>query len=261
MDTLSTTPAETFANRTLSSQSALAAVLDHTLLKPEAIRQQVLDLCAEAAEYRFACAMVNPCWVPLAVDALQGTGVPVGVVIGFPLGASSTEGKLDEMEGVLAAGAHDIDMVLNIGFLKSGMEREVASEIRQLALLAHAEGRILKVILETALLTADEKHRASHIAVDAGADFIKTSTGFSTGGATAADVTLMRSIAGDRCGVKASGGIRSLADASTMLHAGASRIGASASVRIVGELKDKLAGGASGELHETAPASGTGDLY
>ncbi len=261
MDILSTAPADTFADRALSSTSALASVLDHTLLKPEATHQQVLELCAEAAEYRFACAMINPCWVPLAVDALRGTGVPVGVVIGFPLGATSTGNKLDEMESVIAAGAHDIDMVLNVGFLKSGMDKEVASEIRQLALLAHGSDRILKVILETALLSADEKHRASHLAVDAGADFIKTSTGFSTGGATVADITLMRSIAGDRCGVKASGGIRSLADASTMLRAGASRIGASASVRIVGELASQFSGGASEHTGRNEPAPPAGGLY
>ncbi len=188
---------DAFAAHALSSAQALAAVLDHTLLKPEATHAQVLQLCAEAAEYRFACAMVNACWVPLAVQALAGTGVPVGVVIGFPLGATSTANKLDEMEGVVAAGAHDIDMVLNVGFLKSGMEAEVASEIRQLALLAHGGGRILKVILETALLSEDEKRRASEIAVGAGADFIKTSTGFSTGGATVEDIALMRAVAGE----------------------------------------------------------------
>ena len=225
-----------FTEQALGSPRALAAVLDHTLLKPEATRDQVLKLCAEAAEYGFACAMVNPCWVPLAVEALAGTGVKTGVVIGFPLGASLTESKLDETEAVLVGGAHDIDMVLNIGFLKSGMDKEVASEIRQLARIAHAGSRILKVILETALLTDEEKGRASRLAVDAGADFIKTSTGFSTGGATIQDIALMRSIAADCCGVKASGGIRSLADAVAMLQAGATRIGASASVAIVQQL-------------------------
>ncbi len=236
MQDLMEAPANAFAQQSLGSPRALAAVLDHTLLKPDATRDQVLKLCAEAAEYGFACAMVNPCWVPLAVETLAGTGIPTGVVIGFPLGATLTETKLDETEAVLAAGAHDIDMVLNIGFLKSGMEKEVASEIRQLALVAHAGGGILKVILETALLTDEEKSRASHLAVDGGADFIKTSTGFSTGGATAQDIALMRSVAGARCGVKASGGIRSLADTVAMLNAGATRIGASASVAIVQQL-------------------------
>ncbi len=228
--------ANTFAEQALSSPYALAAVLDHTLLKPEATREQVLKLCTEAAEFRFACAMVNPCWVSLAVEALAGTDIPVGVVIGFPLGANLTATKLDEMDSVLTAGAHDIDMVLNIGFLKSGMDKEVASEIKQLALVAHGSDRILKVILETALLTEEEQRRASHLAVDAGADFIKTSTGFSTGGATVAEITLMRSIAGTGCGVKASGGIRSLGDTVAMLNAGANRVGTSASVRIVQEL-------------------------
>ncbi len=254
MNTLPPSPTDIFATQALGSSAALAAVLDHTLLKPEATRQQVLQLCAEAAEHRFACAMVNPCWVPLAVNALLGTGVPVGVVIGFPLGATATASKLDEAHAVIAAGAHDIDMVLNIGFLKSGMEREVASEIRQIALPTHSSSRTLKVILETALLTDDEKHRASQLAVDAGVDFIKTSTGFSTGGATVDDIMLMRSIAGDRCGVKASGGVRSLADTTIMLRAGANRIGASASVRIVAELKAQLAG-------QILPSPSTGDSY
>ncbi len=231
----------TFAEQALSGPRALAAVLDHTLLKPDATRKQVLQLAAEAAEYGFACAMVNPCWVPLVVDALSGTGVHTGVVLGFPLGANLTGTKLDEMEGVLAAGAHDVDMVLNIGFLKSGMDGEIASEIRQLALLAHGSKGLLKVILETALLTDEEKSRACHLAVDAGADFIKTSTGFSTGGATVADVVRMRAIAGDRCGVKASGGIRTLADTIAMLNAGATRVGASASVHIVQELTGNAA--------------------
>ncbi len=230
------------ADHALSTPQALAAVLDHTLLKPEATRAQVLQLCTEAAQHRFACAMVNPAWVPLAVQAVRGTGVSVGVVVGFPLGASLTETKQNEAARLTALGAHDIDMVLNIGFLKSDLDTEVAADIRAVAHATHAGGGILKIILETALLTNDEKRRASHIAIDSGADFLKTSTGFSTGGATAHDIALMRSIAGDRCGVKASGGIRSLADAAAMLHAGATRIGASASVRIVAELQAQLTG-------------------
>ncbi len=229
--------AASFTAATLGSKRALAAVLDHTLLKPEATRLQVIQLCAEAAEYRFACAMVNSCWVPLAVDALRGTGVPVGVVIGFPLGASLTASKHAEAEQVLRLGAHDVDMVLNIGFFKSGLDEAVREEIRAVADAVHGTGGgILKVILETALLTREEKLGASEIAVLAGADFIKTSTGFSTGGATVDDIALMRSVAGERCGVKASGGIRSLADAKAMLSAGATRIGASAGVRILQEL-------------------------
>lgn len=226
--------------------ASLAAVLDHTLLKPDATRTQVERLCDEAAEYRFACAMVNPCWVSLAAERLRGTGVAVGVVVGFPLGASLAASKLEEAARVLHDGAHDVDMVLNVGFLKSGMHDAVREEIAAIANAVHARGGILKVILETALLSNEEKTVASELSVAAGADFIKTSTGFASGGATVPDLQLMRGIAGDRCGVKASGGIRSLADAKTMLHAGASRIGASASVAIVNELRGGTAAAASG---------------
>jgi deoxyribose-phosphate aldolase len=243
--------AAAFAAQALSSQAALAAVLDHTLLKPEATRAQVIRLCHEAAEHRFACAMVNPAWVSVAVESLAGTGVPVGVVVGFPLGASLPASKCDETKRVVKLGAHDVDMVLNIGLLKSGAKEDyeaVKQDIRGVVELAHGAGAIVKVILETCLLTFEEKHRASELALAAGADFIKTSTGFSTGGATVDDITLMRSVAGTRAGVKASGGIRSLADASAMLHAGATRIGASASVKILAE----LAG------HAAAPATTNG---
>ena len=236
MATLTAEAANSFAAQALSSPGALAAVLDHTLLKPEATPAQVLQLCEEAATFRFACAMVNPCWVSLAAEALRGSGIRIGVVVGFPLGANLTRTKLDETRQVLAAGALDIDMVLNIGFLKSGMDAQAAEEIAQLAALTHQHGAILKVILETALLSDEEKSRASHLAVDAGADFIKTSTGFSTGGATVQDIATMRGIAGTRCGVKASGGIRTLQDTVAMLNAGATRIGASASIRIVQQL-------------------------
>ncbi|HMG02336.1 MAG TPA: deoxyribose-phosphate aldolase [Edaphobacter sp.] len=228
-----------FAAHVLSSPQNLAAVLDHTLLKPDASRNQVLQLCHEAAEHRFACAMVNPTWVQTAVSALQGTGVPVGVVIGFPLGATLSASKRDEAARVLKHGAHDVDMVLNIGLLKSATSadyEQVKQDIRGVVELAHGSGAIVKVILETCLLSFEEKLRASELALSAGADFLKTSTGFSTGGATVDDITLLRGVAGSRAGVKASGGIRSLADASAMLHAGASRIGASASVKIVHEL-------------------------
>ncbi|MGC2164327.1 MAG: deoxyribose-phosphate aldolase [Silvibacterium sp.] len=224
---------EAFAAAALSSRRSLAAVIDHTLLKPEATRAQVLKLCAEAAQYRFACAMVNPVWVATAYAALAGTGVPVGVVIGFPLGASLTTTKRDEAEAMVRAGTRELDMVLNIGFLKSGDSALVEADIRGVVEITHGAGAIVKVILETCLLTLEEKLLASEIACTAGVDFIKTSTGFSTSGATAADVSLMRGVAGARCGVKASGGIRTLNDARAMLHAGASRIGASSSVAIV----------------------------
>jgi deoxyribose-phosphate aldolase len=236
---LTTFDATAFAAHTLSSAQNLAAVLDHTLLKPDATRAQVLQLCQEAAEHKFACAMVNPTWVATAAQALAGTGVPVGVVIGFPLGATLSSSKRDETVRVLKLGAHDVDMVLNVGLLKSGTKEDfeaVRQDIRGVVELAHASGAIVKVILETCLLTFEEKLRASELALAAGADFLKTSTGFSTGGATTDDIALLRGAAGVHAGVKASGGIRSLADATAMLKAGASRIGASASVKIVAEL-------------------------
>ena len=236
--------ASAFASQALSNSASLAAVLDHTLLKPEATRAQVIRLCHEAAEHRFACAMVNPTWVPLAVETLAGTGIPVGVVVGFPLGASLSASKADETKRLIKLGAHDIDMVMNIGLLKSGSKDDfeaVRQDIRVIVDIAHGGGGIVKVILETCLLSFEEKLRASEIALVAGADFIKTSTGFSTGGATVDDISLMRGVVGPRAGVKASGGIRSLSDASAMLHAGASRIGASASVKILAELSGRAA--------------------
>lgn len=240
-----------FSADALTSTASLAAVLDHTLLKPDATREQVIQLCVEAAEHRFACAMVNPFWVPAAVEALAGTGIPVGVVIGFPLGTTLAASKRDEAARALKQGAHDLDMVLNVGLLKSGSHEDfelVRQDIRGVVELAHGAGAIVKVILETCLLSFEEKLRASEIALAAGADFIKTSTGFSTGGATPDDIALMRGVAGSRAGVKASGGIRTLADARTMLEAGASRIGASASVRILSEFAERTQNVASGSL-------------
>jgi deoxyribose-phosphate aldolase len=235
----STYNAEAFALQALATPASLAAVLDHTLLRPDATRSQVIQLCHEAAEHRFACAMVNPSWVATAAQALAGTGVPVGVVVGFPLGATLSSSKRDETVRVLKLGAHEVDMVLNIGLLKSGKLEDfeaVKQDIRGVVELAHASGAIVKVILETCLLTFEEKLRAAELALAAGANFLKTSTGFSSGGATVDDIALLRGAAGIHAGVKASGGIRSLADASAMLHAGASRIGASASVKILAEL-------------------------
>jgi deoxyribose-phosphate aldolase len=228
--------AAAFAAEALSSWQSLAAVIDHTLLKPEATRDQVENLCDEAIRYRFACAMVNPVWVPTAVSVLSGTGVPVGVVIGFPLGASLVSTLRQEAAALLRLGARELDMVIPIGLLKSGNHQAVHHTIHGAALIAHHHGALLKVILETALLNVEEKLRGSEIAIQAGADFIKTSTGFAKGGATAADVALMRGVAGGRCGVKAAGGIRTLADVKALLEAGANRIGASASVAIVREL-------------------------
>ena len=228
-----------FAAQALSSARSLAAVIDHTLLKPEATRDQVVKLCKEAAEYRFACAMINPVWAGTAVSTLAGTDIPVGVVIGFPFGASLVSTLRQEVASLTRIGAKELDMVLPIGLLKSGDHAAVHHTIHSVASEAHHHGAILKVILETSLLTVEEKLRAAEIAIQAGTDFLKTSTGFSTGGATAADVALLRGVAGARCGVKASGGIRTLADAKTMLEAGANRIGASASVAIVQELSAK----------------------
>lgn len=225
-----------FTSNTLSSWQEMAKVIDHTLLKPDAGRDQVVKLCREAAEYRFACAMVNPVWVGVAHSELAGSGVPVGVVIGFPLGASLAGNKRDEAVSLVRKGARELDMVIGIGLLKSGMNTLVQQDIRGVVDVAHEAGATVKVILETCLLTMEEKIRGSELAIAAGADFIKTSTGFSTGGATAEDIALMRGVAGDRCGVKASGGIRTLAEVQAMLEAGASRIGASAGIQIVREL-------------------------
>ncbi len=225
-----------FTASTMANWQALARVIDHTLLKPEATREQVENLCDEALRYRFACAMVNPMWVPAAVSVLAGTGIPVGVVIGFPLGATLDSTLRQEAAALTRLGAKELDMVIPVGQLKSGNHSAVERTIRGAAFVAHHHGAILKVILETCLLNVEEKLRGAEIAIQAGADFLKTSTGFSTGGATAADVALLRGVAGGRCGVKASGGIRTLADVKTMLEAGANRIGASASVAIVREL-------------------------
>jgi deoxyribose-phosphate aldolase len=229
--------AEGFAMQALLSRRTLAAAIDHTLLKPEATQEQVIRLCREAAEYGFACAMVNPTWAALAHAELAGTGIPVGVVVGFPLGASLGTTKREEALALVKIGAHDVDMVINIGLLKSGENQAMQQEIQGVVEVAHEAGAVVKVTLETCLLTVEEKLRASELAIAAGADFIKTSTGFSTGGATPGDVAMMRGVAGGRCGVKASGGIRSLADARRMLEAGANRIGASAGMAIIGELK------------------------
>jgi deoxyribose-phosphate aldolase len=228
--------AAAFAAEALTDWKALASVIDHALLKPEATRDQVENLCDEALRYRFACAMVNPVWASTAVGVLSGTGVPVGVVIGFPLGASLASTLRQESTALIRLGVSELDMVIPIGLLKSGNHVAVQSTIRTVADLAHDREVLLKVILETALLTVAEKLRGAELAIQAGADFIKTSTGFASGGATATDVALMRGVAGSRCGVKASGGIRTLADVTALLKAGANRIGASSSVAIVREM-------------------------
>lgn len=214
----------------------LASLIDHTLLKPEATHDQVLKLCAEATQYRFACAMVNPAWVALAYSALAGSGIPVGTVVGFPLGASLSTTKREESATLLKLGARELDMVINIGQLKSGNAAAVLADIRGIVEIAHDAGALVKVILEMCLLSMEEKLHAAQLAVTAGADFLKTSTGFSTSGATAADVALLRGIAGPNLGVKAAGSIRTFAEAQAMIAAGANRIGASGSVQILREL-------------------------
>lgn len=225
-----------FAARALSDWASLASILDHTLLKPEASHQQIECLCAEAARYRFASAVVNPMWAATAVSLLSGTGVPVGVVLGFPLGASLGSTLRQEAAALIRLGARELHMVIPIGQLKSGNHNAVQNTLRTVIHVAHHNGALLKVILETGLLSTEEKLRASEVAIQAGADFLQTSTGFSAGGATVADVALMRGVAGGRCGIKALGGVQTLANVRAMLEAGANRIGASSSVAIVCEL-------------------------
>ena len=215
------------------SAPSIARLIDHTLLRPEATREGILQLCSEAREYNFASVCVNGYWVPLAASQLAGSQVKVCTVVGFPLGATSTESKVGETEAALRAGAQEIDMVQNIGALLGDDDRAVEEEIALVAAASHRHGAILKVILETSLLTDDQKMVACRLAQMAGADFVKTSTGFSSSGATVHDVELMRRTVGPTMGVKASGGIRTLDDALKMLAAGATRIGASASVKIV----------------------------
>jgi deoxyribose-phosphate aldolase len=225
-----------FTAETLTSWQSLAAVIDHTLVKPSATRKQVETLCDEAVRYRFACVVVNPVWTSIAVGALAGTGIPTGAVIGSPLGGSLVSTLRQETAALIHLGVRQLDMVLPIGQLKSGNHGAVQHTIRAVAYEAHRHGAVLKVTLETALLTMEEKLRASEIAIQAGADFIKTSTGSATGGAIPSDVALLRGVAGARCGIKASGGIRTLAQLRTLLDAGANRIGCSASVAILWEL-------------------------
>jgi deoxyribose-phosphate aldolase len=211
----------------------LASIIDHTLLKPESTAADVRRVCAEARKYRFASVCVNPCWVALVAAELRGTPVKVCTVVGFPLGANTTETKMAETVAAIRVGAQEIDMVMNVGAMRSADEATVQNDIRGVVEVAHRSGAVVKVILETALLSDDQKIAACRIAKQAGADFVKTSTGFGPGGATAADIRLMRETVGPRMGVKASGGIRTLEDLRSMVAAGATRVGASASVAIV----------------------------
>jgi deoxyribose-phosphate aldolase len=211
----------------------VAALIDHTILKPEATRDDVTKVCREARQYGFASVCVNPYWVPLVRAELAGSAVKVCTVVGFPLGATSTEAKVAETAAAVRVGATEIDMVINVGALRSGDRDAVKQDIRRVVETAHEAGAIVKVILETALLDDAQKTEACRLAKQAGADFVKTSTGFSTAGATAHDVALMRAAVGPEMGVKAAGGIRTLDDLRAMTEAGATRIGASASIKIL----------------------------
>lgn len=212
-----------------------ASLIDHTLLRPEASETDIRKLCDEAAQFGFASVCVNPSWVKTAAEFLQGSGVPVCTVIGFPLGATLPDVKAYEARRAIFNGAREVDMVINIGALKSGDDCAVEEDIRAVADAAHENGVLCKVIIETALLTDDEKVRACLASKNAGADFVKTSTGFSKGGATVHDVSLMRRTVGSDLGVKASGGVKGIDDARAMFEAGATRIGASVGVKIAQE--------------------------
>ncbi len=209
----------------------LSKYIDHTVLAADATKEKIENLCAEAKEYDFASVCVNTCWVPMCRDLLKGTDVNVCTVVGFPLGAMSTETKAHEANWAVKNGATEVDMVLNVGYIKSGMFKEAEEDIREVK--KACEGKLLKVILETCLLTDEEKKIACELAMNAGADYVKTSTGFSKWGAKVEDVALMRATVGDKLGVKASGGIRDYATAKAMIDAGASRLGCSAGVAIV----------------------------
>lgn len=213
----------------------VARYIDHTLLKPEASRDEILKLCQEGARYGFASVCINPIWVREAACALRGTGVKVCTVIGFPLGANEPDTKAYEARRAIFDGASELDMVINVGALKSADDELVARDIAGVVEVAHEVNYLCKVILETGLLTEEEKVRACLLAKQAGADFVKTSTGFSKGGATVADIALMRRVVGGEMGVKASGGVRDLKQAQDMIRAGATRIGASVGVKIVQE--------------------------
>jgi deoxyribose-phosphate aldolase len=214
-------------------RNEIAALIDHTLLKPEATEADIRKICGEAREYGFASVCVNPYWVPVVAKELAGSAVKVCTVVGFPLGASAADIKVAETTKALTDGAQEIDMVINIGELRGGNLRAVGDEIGSVVQVSHSKSAIVKVILETALLTDEQKIEACRLSKDAGADFVKTSTGFAAHGATVEDVALMRKAAGAEMGVKASGGIRTLEDLRKMVAAGATRIGTSAGVKIV----------------------------
>src|SRR5881227_3371847 len=222
-----------------------ASLIDHTLLRPDASERDIKTLCEEAAQYHFASVCVNPTWVRASACHLQGSGVPVCTVIGFPLGATLPDVKAYEARRAIFNGAREVDMVINIGKLKSGDDCAVEDDIQAVVDAAHENHVLCKVIIETALLTDEEKVRACLAAKNAGADFVKTSTGFSKGGATAHDVALMRHTVGRALGVKASGGVKGIEDARAMFEAGATRIGASVGVKIAQEAEGIKTGSAA----------------
>ena len=226
--------------------SDIAGYIDHTLLKPEATAAEIDKLCQEAREFHFAAVCVNPPFVKQCAELLRGSGVEIATVVGFPLGAHTTATKVFETEQAIVDGATEIDMVINIGALKAKRDEYVREDIRAVVDAAHRQGAIVKVIIEAALLNDEEKIRASRWSKEAGADFVKTSTGFGPGGATAHDVALMRETVGPNLGVKAAGGVKNLEQAQEMIKAGATRIGASAGVKIVQEARGEKVEVASG---------------
>jgi deoxyribose-phosphate aldolase len=221
------------SDKTTKIDPKIAGAIDHTILRPDATRDDIIKVCQEARKYSFASVCVNPYWVPLVAQQLSGSPVKVCTVIGFPLGATSTEIKRAEAEAAIRVGAQEIDMVINVGALKSGDQETVKLDIQAVVEASHRADAIVKVIIETALLDDNQKAIACTLAKLAGADFVKTSTGFASSGATVHDVALMRMVVGPKIGVKASGGIRTLDDLQKMTAAGATRVGASASVKIV----------------------------
>ena len=212
----------------------LASYIDHTLLKPDATVEDIIKLCEEAEQYQFAAVCVNPIYVDLAAHCLAGTGVKTATVIGFPLGATFTDSKVAEAKEAVLRKANELDMVINIGAAKAGLWEAVTDDIRQVVEVA--DGAVVKVIIETGLLTDDEKRRACQAVLEAGAQFVKTSTGFGPGGATVADIRLLKQVVGDKIGIKASGGIRTLEQAKELIAAGATRLGTSAGIAITGSV-------------------------
>lgn len=226
--------------------SDIAGYIDHTLLKPDATPGEINKLCQEAREYHFAAVCVNPPFVKQCAELLRGSSVQIATVVGFPLGAHTTATKVFETEQAIVDGATEIDMVINIGELKAKHDDFVRDDIRAVVQAAHRQGALVKVIIEAALLSDEEKIRASRLSKEAGADFVKTSTGFGPGGATAHDVALMRETVGPGLGVKAAGGVKNLQQAQEMIDAGATRIGASAGVKIVQEARGQKVEAADG---------------